>query len=144
MRTAIEALSGKARAPEILRYTLQLIELARLLGGVPQVVEKLGRMLDTVDPAEPDEGVGDAFLGDAHAEAAGKLDLQRALDIGFQQGLAGRVLEREDRDGANVGRKAPPRESVQAGGRRGRPALGDLAAPFRILRRRQGEPRVLA
>lgn len=55
VRTAIEALSGKARAPEILRYTLQLIDLARMLGGVPQVVEKLGRLLDQVDPAGPDE-----------------------------------------------------------------------------------------
>ncbi|MFW6094613.1 MAG: lysogenization protein HflD [Pseudomonadota bacterium] len=52
---ATEALSGKPRAPEILRYTLQLIELARMLGGVPQVVEKLGRLLDRVHPTEPDE-----------------------------------------------------------------------------------------
>ncbi len=49
------ALSGSARPPEVLRYTLQLIELARVLAGVPQVVEKLGRLLDGVDPAEPDE-----------------------------------------------------------------------------------------
>jgi high frequency lysogenization protein len=55
IRTAMEALSGKARTPEVLRYTLQLIELARLLGGMPQVVEKLGRLLDEVDPAELDE-----------------------------------------------------------------------------------------
>ncbi|MEQ8860161.1 MAG: DUF489 family protein [Pseudomonadales bacterium] len=53
---AIEALSGKSRTPEILRYSLQLIELARILGGVPQVVEKLGRLLDEVNPVEPDEG----------------------------------------------------------------------------------------
>lgn len=52
---AVEALSGKTRSPEILRYTLQLIELARTLGGVPQVVEKLGRLLDTVEPADLDE-----------------------------------------------------------------------------------------
>ena len=56
VRTAIDALSGKARAPEVLRYSLQLIELARLLGGVPQVVEKLGRLLDDVDPRDPDPG----------------------------------------------------------------------------------------
>jgi len=53
--TAMEALTGKARSPEVLRYTLQLIELARMLGGVPQVVEKLGRLLDGVDAADPDE-----------------------------------------------------------------------------------------
>ncbi len=52
---AIEALSGRSRTPEILRYSLQLIELARMLGGVPQVVEKLGRLLDEVNPVEPDE-----------------------------------------------------------------------------------------
>jgi high frequency lysogenization protein len=56
VRTATEALTGKSRTPEVLRYTLQLIELARLLGGVPQVVEKLGRLLDDVDPSDPDEG----------------------------------------------------------------------------------------
>ncbi len=48
--------SGGSRAPQILRYTLQLIELSRLLAGVPQVVEKLGRLLDALDPADPDEG----------------------------------------------------------------------------------------
>lgn len=53
---ATEALSGRSRTPEVLRYALQLIELARLLGGVPQVVEKLGRLLDGVDPAQPDPG----------------------------------------------------------------------------------------
>lgn len=52
---AIETLSGRPRAPEILRYTLQLVELSRMLAGVPQVVEKLGRLLDGVDPADPDE-----------------------------------------------------------------------------------------
>lgn len=51
---AMEALSGRSRAPEVLRYTLQLIELAKVLGGVPQVVEKLGRLLDNVDPDRPD------------------------------------------------------------------------------------------
>lgn len=55
VRLAMEALSGKSRNPEILRYTLQLIELARMLRGVPQVVEKLGRLLDEVDPEAPGE-----------------------------------------------------------------------------------------
>jgi len=52
---AIEALAGRTAAPEVMRYTLQLIELANLLKGVPQVTEKLGTMLDRVDAADPDE-----------------------------------------------------------------------------------------
>lgn len=55
VRLAMEALSGKSRNPEVLRYTLQLIELARMLRAVPQVVEKLGRLLDEVDTEAPDE-----------------------------------------------------------------------------------------
>lgn len=51
---AMEALGGKSRTPEVLRYSLQLIELARLLKSVPQVVEKLGGLLDEVDPEAPD------------------------------------------------------------------------------------------
>ncbi len=54
-RIATEALSGRAQSPEILRYTLQLVELATALRGVPQVVEKLGRLLDDVHPTDPDE-----------------------------------------------------------------------------------------
>jgi high frequency lysogenization protein len=52
---AVDALTGKSRTPEILRYTLQIVELAKMLSGVPQVVEKLGRLIDEVDPEEPDE-----------------------------------------------------------------------------------------
>jgi high frequency lysogenization protein len=52
---AMEALSGRTTAPEVLRYTLQLIELASLLRGVPQIVEKLGRLLDTIDRDDPSE-----------------------------------------------------------------------------------------
>jgi high frequency lysogenization protein len=48
-RVAVEALSGRAAAPEVLRYSLQLIDLAKMLKGIPQVVEKLGRLLDGVD-----------------------------------------------------------------------------------------------
>jgi high frequency lysogenization protein len=54
-RVAVEALSGKSRTPEILRYTLQIVELSKLLGTVPQVVEKLGRLIDEVDSDDPDE-----------------------------------------------------------------------------------------
>jgi high frequency lysogenization protein len=52
---AVEALSGQSRTPEVLRYSLQLVELARSLSGVPQVVEKLGRLLDELDPEDLDE-----------------------------------------------------------------------------------------
>lgn len=52
---AVEALSGQSRTPEILRYSLQLVEIARQLAGVPQVVEKLGRLLDELDPDDLDE-----------------------------------------------------------------------------------------
>lgn len=48
-RVAVEALSGQAAAPEVLRYALQLIDLAKMLRGIPQVVEKLGRLLDGID-----------------------------------------------------------------------------------------------
>jgi high frequency lysogenization protein len=54
-RVAVEALSGNSRTPEILRYTLQIVELAKTLSGVPQVVEKLGGLIDEVDPVDPDE-----------------------------------------------------------------------------------------
>ncbi len=50
-QVALEALSGKASAPEVLRYALQLVDLAKLLRGVPQVVAKLGRLLDGLDPS---------------------------------------------------------------------------------------------
>jgi high frequency lysogenization protein len=52
---AIDALAGRTAAPEVLRYTLQLIELSGLLRGVPQIVEKLGNLLDTVDREAPSE-----------------------------------------------------------------------------------------
>jgi len=52
-RVAVEALSGQAAAPEVLRYALQLIDLAKMLKGIPQVVEKLGRLLDDVDRQDP-------------------------------------------------------------------------------------------
>lgn len=53
--TAVNALSGRARTPDVLNYGLQLIELARLLAGVPQVVEKLGRLLDGLPAGALDE-----------------------------------------------------------------------------------------
>lgn len=49
-QVAIDALSGRSTAPEILRYALQLVDLAKLLRGVPQIVAKLGRLLDDLEP----------------------------------------------------------------------------------------------
>jgi len=54
-RVALDALSGRTRSADVVRYTLQLIELAHLLKQVPQVVEKLGRLLDGVDPEQMTE-----------------------------------------------------------------------------------------
>jgi high frequency lysogenization protein len=52
---AMEALTGRSAAPEVLRYTLQLVELANLLQRAPTVVEKLGEMLRTLDEDDPRE-----------------------------------------------------------------------------------------
>jgi len=52
VESAIAALQGKQQNPEILRYALQLIELAALLKKSPEVIEKLGRELDTL-PLDP-------------------------------------------------------------------------------------------
>jgi high frequency lysogenization protein len=49
---AILALEGKPRNPEVLRYALQLIELATLLRRAPTVVERLGKELDSL-PQDP-------------------------------------------------------------------------------------------
>jgi high frequency lysogenization protein len=46
---AMEALTGRSAAPEVLRYTLQLVELANLLQRAPMVVKKLGELLRSVD-----------------------------------------------------------------------------------------------
>ncbi|MGD8832391.1 MAG: DUF489 family protein [Pseudomonadales bacterium] len=52
---AIAALEGGPRDPDVLRYTLQIIELAGLLRRSPQVVERLGRELDRL-PQDPTDG----------------------------------------------------------------------------------------
>lgn len=49
-RIARDALSGRVNAPDAVRYSVQLIELANLLRGVPQVVEKLRDLLDQLHP----------------------------------------------------------------------------------------------
>jgi high frequency lysogenization protein len=51
-RSAAQSLEGNPREPEVLRYTLQLIELAALLHRSPDVVQLLGRELDAL-PADP-------------------------------------------------------------------------------------------
>jgi high frequency lysogenization protein len=52
---AMEALTGRSAAPEVLRYTLQLVELANLLQRAPRVVTKLGELLRTLDVEDPRE-----------------------------------------------------------------------------------------
>ncbi len=52
VRSAIEALEGKPKNPEALRYMLQLIEIAGLLKGSPEVTKRLGRELDQL-PQSP-------------------------------------------------------------------------------------------
>lgn len=54
-RVALDALSGRTRSADVVRYTLQLIELAHLLKQVPQIVEKLGRLLDGINPEQMTE-----------------------------------------------------------------------------------------
>ena len=53
-RQAMEMLSGRIASPEVLRYTLQLIELARRLRTNHAVVSRLEGMLDDLDANEPD------------------------------------------------------------------------------------------
>jgi high frequency lysogenization protein len=50
--SAINALEGKPAHPEVLRYALELVELAGLLKKSPEVVSRLGRELDAL-PTEP-------------------------------------------------------------------------------------------
>lgn len=52
---AMEALTGRNAAPEVLRYTLQLVELANLLQRAPMVVKKLGELLAALDEDDPRE-----------------------------------------------------------------------------------------
>jgi len=51
-RVCVDALQGKPENPEVLRYALQLIELASLLRRSDEVVTKLGRELDLL-PHDP-------------------------------------------------------------------------------------------
>lgn len=51
---ALEMLSGRISSPEVLRYILQLIELARRLRGNRAVVSRLEVLLDQLGVKEPD------------------------------------------------------------------------------------------
>jgi high frequency lysogenization protein len=68
-RSAMDSLSGRTRSPDVVRYALQLIELAHLLKQVPQIVEKLGRLLDALDP----ELASDAELAKVYRETISTL-----------------------------------------------------------------------
>jgi high frequency lysogenization protein len=54
VESAISALEGHPAYPEVLRYALQLIELATLLKRSPEVVQRLGRDLDDLPTAPTD------------------------------------------------------------------------------------------
>lgn len=88
---ATQALSGSARQPQVLHYSLQLIELARLLGRVPQVVEKLGRLLDQLDGHTPD----DAELGQIYQQTISTLGKRIQVtgdpQVLQQEGTANRI-----------------------------------------------------
>ena len=51
---AIQALAGKPRNPEVLRYALQLVDLANLLKKSSPAVERLGQELDAL-PQNPND-----------------------------------------------------------------------------------------
>lgn len=52
VKATLAALQGKPEDPDVLRYALQLIELASLLKQSPDVIERLGKALDQL-PEEP-------------------------------------------------------------------------------------------
>jgi len=51
---AIQALAGNPRNPEVLRYALQLVDLANLLRKSPPAVKRLGQELDAL-PQNPND-----------------------------------------------------------------------------------------
>lgn len=59
--TTVKALEGKPDNPEVLRYALQLVELASLLQRAPQVTERLGRELDQLPPAPTDSELAQVY-----------------------------------------------------------------------------------
>ncbi len=55
VRATVDALKGKPESPEVLRYALQLIELAGLLKRSEAVTATLGQQLDQL-PQDPTDG----------------------------------------------------------------------------------------
>jgi high frequency lysogenization protein len=87
----VQALSGQSRTPEVLRYTLQLLELARALRGVPQVVEKLGRLLDGLDAAGPDEQRFSEIYQQTISTLGKRIQVTGEPAVLQQQGVADRI-----------------------------------------------------
>ena len=61
VKTTLAALQGKPKDPEVLRYALQLIELASLLKQSPEVIDRLGRELDQLPQAPTDAEFARAY-----------------------------------------------------------------------------------
>ncbi len=61
VRATLTALQGKSDNPQVLRYALQIIELANLLRQTPQVVERLGSELDGLPDAPTDADLAGVY-----------------------------------------------------------------------------------
>lgn len=61
VKTTLAALQGKPEDPEVLRYALQLIELASLLKQSPEVIDRLGRELDQLPQGPTDAEFARAY-----------------------------------------------------------------------------------
>ena len=71
VRSAIEALRGKPKNAEVLRYALQLIELAGLLRRSATVIVRLGKELDRLPVAPTDSELAQVYQ--ASISTLGKL-----------------------------------------------------------------------
>ena len=61
VKATLAALQGKPENPEVLRYALQLIELASLLKRSPAVIERLGKELDQLPQTPTDDEFARAY-----------------------------------------------------------------------------------
>ena len=61
VKTTLAALQGKPEDPEVLRYALQLIELASLLKQSPEAIDRLGRELDQLPQGPTDAEFARAY-----------------------------------------------------------------------------------
>lgn len=59
--TTVSALEGKPENPEVLRYALQLVELAGLLKSSPEVTARLGQELDQLPHSPTDSEFAQAY-----------------------------------------------------------------------------------